>query len=183
MRWRTAIHCNLFFGFGLFWTAVPLVLQDCFQFSQSGIAVYALTGIASVLAAPVAGRLADGGRASIGSAASIALVGTGFAAATVGTPERGGVWLLAVASLLIGAGVTGHAVFGQRDVFSMPASNRARLNGMFMAAYFAAGALGSALASLVYANWGWRVTCLLGVVTAGVAMVHFIGSVHGATDR
>lgn len=183
MRWRTAIHCNLFFGFGLFWTAVPIVLQDRFQFSQSGIAVYALTGIASVLAAPVAGRLADGGRASIGSAVSIALVGTGFAVATVGTPGRGGVWLLAVASLLIGAGVTAHAVFGQRDVFSMRASNRARLNGMFMAAYFAAGALGSALASLVYANWGWRVTCLLGAVTAGVAMVHFIGSVHGTTDR
>ena len=183
VQWRTVIHCNLFFGFGLFWTAVPLVLLDRFKFSQSGIAVYALTGIASVLAAPVAGRVADRGHASIGSAASIAFVGTGFAAAILGMPEEGGVWLLAIASLLIGAGVTGHAVFGQRDVFSMPAPNRARLNGVFMAAYFAAGAMGSAIAGLAYANWGWRKTCLLGVVTAGVAMVRFIRSDYGTIDR
>ena len=174
VRYRTFIHCNLFFGFGLFWTAVPLVLRDRFQFSQSDVALYGLTGIASVFAAPVAGRLADRGHASIGTVAAILMFGAGFVAAMAGLGGRGAVWLLAAAALLIGAGVTGHAVFGQRDVFSMLQALRARLNGLFMAAYFVAGALGSAAAGSVYAFWGRRATCAVGLAAAVIAALGLI---------
>lgn len=181
VRWRTVIHCNLFFGFGLFWTAIPLVLADRFQLGQSGIALFSLTGIASVLAAPVAGRIADRGHASIGTVASILLVVAGFAGAMLGTPDQGGLWLLGIAALLIGAGVTGHAVFAQRDIFGMPPAIRARLNGVFMATYFGTGALGSAIAGLTYAKWGWRITCTLGLVTAVAAMVRSLVPVRRMT--
>lgn len=174
VRWRTIIHCNLFFGFGLFWTGVPLVLRERFAYSENGIAVYALTGLASVLAAPIAGFVADRGHVMSGAAASIACVGIGFAAAIVAMPDQGGVGLLSAAAVLIGAGVTGHAVFAQRDVFSMPSSMRARLNGMFMAGYFTAGALGSAAASFVYAGSGWQLTCVAGLAPAVVAMIWFL---------
>jgi predicted MFS family arabinose efflux permease len=181
VRWRTVIHCSVFFGFGLFWTAIPLVLGDRFQLGQSGIAMFGLTGIASVLAAPLAGRVADRGYALTGTAASILLVATGFAAAILVIPDQGGLSLLGIAALLIGAGVTGHAVFAQRDIFGTPPAIRARLNGVFMAAYFGAGALGSAIAGLAYAQWGWGITCALGLGTAAVAMVRFLLSVRRMT--
>lgn len=173
VRWRTVIHVNLFFGFGAFWTVVPLVLRDRFHLSEGGIALYALTGIASVLAAPIAGWMADRNHGAAGSACSILCVGAGFVAAFLGMPDKGGLLLLCLAALLIGAGVTAHAVLGQRDVFGLPPAIRARLNGLFMAAYFTAGAFGSAVAGLAYISWGWGATCALGLGAALIATVRF----------
>lgn len=150
VRWRTAIHVGLFFGFGVFWTAVPLILRNRFHLSEKAVAVFLLTGIASVVAAPLAGWLADRGHARMGGFAAILSVGVGFGFAMLGAVEAAGLFPLVVAAVFIGAGITAHAVFAQRDVFAAPEAVRARLNGMFMAAYFTAGALGSAIAVQVY---------------------------------
>ena len=78
LRLRTGVHAALFFGFGTFWTVVPLVLHERFGLSQGGIAVFSLTGIASVLAAPAAGRVADQGQGLVGTILPIGAVGIGF---------------------------------------------------------------------------------------------------------
>lgn len=174
VRWRTFLHANLFFSFGAFWTVVPLVLRDRFHLSEGYIALYSLTGIASVLAAPVAGWAADRGSDRPGTVIAIVSVGAGFALAMVTAADWSGLASLCVAAVLIGAGVTAHAVFAQRDIFALDAGVRARLNGLFMAAYFSAGALGSAVVSWAYVTWGWQIACTLGLVASTIALVRFL---------
>ena len=59
LRRRAFYQTCMFGAFSLFWTTVPLFLADRFHFSQTEIALFALAGAASVLAAPIAGRVAD----------------------------------------------------------------------------------------------------------------------------
>jgi MFS family permease len=174
VRWRTFLHVNLFFGFGAFWTVVPLVLRDQFHLSEGGIALYSLTGIASVLAAPIAGWAADRRFDRLGAGIAIVSVGGGFALAIATAPGWFGLALLSAAAILIGAGVTAHAVFAQRDIFALETGVRARLNGLFMAAYFSAGAFGSAVVSWVYVTWGWRTACTLGFIASATAFIRFL---------
>ena len=173
LRLRTGLHAALFFGFGTFWTVIPLVLHERFGLSQGGIALFSLTGIASVLAAPVAGRVADRGQGLVGTILSIGAVSIGFGLAAAPPSSSSGPMLLGLASVLIGAGVTGHAVFAQRDVLGLEPRLRARANGSFMAAYFAAGAAGAAVGGWIYATHGWPWTCVSGVAAAAVAMLLF----------
>ncbi len=178
LRLRTGVHAALFFGFGTFWTVVPLVLHERFGLSQGGIALFSLTGIASVVAAPVAGRVADRGRGAAGTVLSVGGVGTGFGLAAASWSSPTGLMLLGLASVLIGAGVTGHAVFAQRDVLGLEPRLRARANGLFMAAYFAAGAAGAAVGGWVYAAHGWAWACVTGIAAATLAMLPFAVQPH-----
>lgn len=47
--------------------------------------------------------------------------------------------------MLLDFGVTASGVLGQRAIYGLGAGVRSRLNGLYMAAYFAGGAAGSAL--------------------------------------
>ena len=55
-------------------------------------------------------------------------------------------------------GVTVSGVLGQRAIYGLGAGVRSRLNGLYMAAYFAGGAAGSALCGWSYAHGGWSLT-------------------------
>ncbi|MFX7017292.1 MFS transporter, partial [Acinetobacter baumannii] len=62
LRRRALYQASLFGVFSLFWTTVPLVLAGpAYRLSQSGIAIFALLGVAGAVAAPIAGRVADRG--------------------------------------------------------------------------------------------------------------------------
>ena len=71
--------------------------------------------------------------------------------------------VLAVASIILDMGVAANLVLGQRTIFALGAEVRGRLNGLYMALFFAGGALGSALGGWVYATYGWN-----GVLVAGM---------------
>ncbi|HDY98979.1 MAG TPA: MFS transporter, partial [Pseudomonas sabulinigri] len=60
---RRAFYQAMMFGaFSLFWTTTPLLLAGpAFNLSQSGIALFALAGVAGAVSAPLAGRVADAG--------------------------------------------------------------------------------------------------------------------------
>ncbi len=60
LRRRAFYQALLFGAFSLFWTTAPLLLAGpLFHLSQSGIAFFALAGVAGAFAAPLAGTLAD----------------------------------------------------------------------------------------------------------------------------
>ena len=55
LRRRGLYHAAMFAAFSLFWTAAPIVLmQDPFDFTPSGVALFALAGVLGVFAAPIA---------------------------------------------------------------------------------------------------------------------------------
>ncbi|HUW80524.1 MAG TPA: MFS transporter [Acidocella sp.] len=172
LRQRAAYQAAAFAGFSLFWTGVPLLLAQQFHYTQRGIAVFALVGAAGALAAPIAGRLADRGFSSLGTVAALLAITVAFLLALAG-----GWWhsvvLLALAGVLLDAGVQSNLAFGQRAIYTLAPGIRSRLNGMFMAIFFAGGAAGSALTSPVLAHFGWPGICVLGAVLPLAALGYF----------
>jgi predicted MFS family arabinose efflux permease len=62
LRRRAAYQALMFGAFCLFWTIAPLMLiHSAFHFTQKGVALFALAGLAGAVAAPYAGRMADKG--------------------------------------------------------------------------------------------------------------------------
>jgi predicted MFS family arabinose efflux permease len=154
----------MFGAFSLFWTTVPLVLARQFNLSQTGIAIFALAGVAGAVASPYAGRRADHGksRSTTGMALAAALVAFGAPLLLQGGRvfELG---LLVAASIVLDAGVSASLVTGQRAIFALGEDVRSRLNGLYMAIFFCGGAIGSSLGAWMYAHHGWHGVLLTGL--------------------
>ncbi|MCE7029926.1 MFS transporter [Jiella avicenniae] len=170
LRRRGLYHAAMFAAFSLFWTATPIVLlHDPFDFTPSGVALFALAGVLGVFAAPVSGRLADRGHSRIGTAAALSMVIVAFLLATDGTS----LIALVVAAVAIDLGVQANLVFGQREIFRLAPDIRNRLNAVYMTTFFLGGAIGSALASPVLTHFGWLGVCVIGMALPAAALVYF----------
>jgi predicted MFS family arabinose efflux permease len=175
LRQRAAYQAAVFGGFSLFWTGAPLLLARDFHYSQRGIAVFALVGAAGALAAPLAGVLADRGHSRIGSIGALLSVTTAFVLALAGGFAHS-VVVLALAGVLLDAGVQTSMVIGQRAIYTLAPEIRSRLNGVYMAIFFTGGAAGSALTSPVLAAFGWPGICVLGGVLPLAALGYFFAA-------
>jgi predicted MFS family arabinose efflux permease len=183
LRRRAAYHAGLFGSFSLFWTVAPLILSGPrFHLSQTGIAIFALVGMAGAVASPIAGRLADGGHTLPATAAALVLGIVGFALPLYQPGSRElGIGILAVASIVLDMAVAGNLVLGQRAIFSLGAEIRSRLNGIYFALFFAGGALGSAAGAWMFAHYGWTAALLTGMAFPAAALVYWTGELFGRT--
>lgn len=176
LRRRAAYHAGMFGAFSLFWTVAPLMLAGPpFQLSQTGIAIFALVGMAGAVASPVAGRLADAGHTLHATAAALVLGIIGFALPMMVPGSRTvALAILVVASIVLDMGVAANLVLGQRAIFSLGAEVRSRLNGVYYALFFAGGALGSGLGAWVFASYGWHTALLTGMAFPGLALLYWV---------
>ena len=169
LRRRAAYQASLFAAFSLFWTAVPLELAGPpFRLTQRGIALFALAGAAGAIAAPIAGRIADRGWSRIATGVSLASVAVAFLLALLG---GGSIAALLAAGVLLDLGVQSNLVLGQRAIYALGVHTRSRLNGIYMAIFFAGGALGSAIASPAYARGGWTLVGWIGLAIPAAALL------------
>ncbi|MBO0663443.1 MFS transporter [Jiella sp. CQZ9-1] len=172
LRRRGLYHAAMFGAFSLFWTAAPILLMRApFNFTPSGVALFALAGVLGVFAAPVAGRLADRGYTRIGTTAALAMVVAAFAAALFGTHS---LMALIVSAVMVDLGVQANLVFGQREIYGLAPDIRNRLNAVYMTTFFIGGAIGSALASPVLEAFGWLGICVIGMAMPAVALFYFV---------
>ncbi|MFE2408031.1 MFS transporter [Kitasatospora sp. NPDC057904] len=173
LRRRAFYHALLFGAFSLFWTAVPLILAspEC-GLSQVDIALFSLAAVAGAFVAPIAGRVADRGLTKPATAFAILTVVACFLLVFA----SGGhvVAVLFVAALLLDVGISCNLVLGQRSIFALGAEIRSRLNGLYMAIFFCGGAVGSAVASVVYATYGWVGIAWCGIAFPLVALLYFL---------
>ena len=173
---RALYQACLFGAFSLFWTTVPLLLMgSAFHFSQGGVALFALVGGAGAIAAPIAGRAADKGWTEPATifailCVAVAILITRFAAA--GSPL--GIPLLIAAAILLDFGMTANLTLGQRAIFVLGAEYRSRLNGLYMSAFFAGGAVGSTLGGFAYALGGWSLASWIGFALPMLALAFFV---------
>jgi predicted MFS family arabinose efflux permease len=181
LRRRAAYHAGLFGCFSLFWTVAPMALEGPqFHLSQTGIAIFALVGMAGAIASPVAGRLADAGYTLPATAASLVLGIIGFALPLYQPDSRPlAIGVLAVASIILDMAVAANLVLGQRAIFSLGAEVRSRLNGIYFALFFAGGALGSAAGAWVYAHYGWTAALFTGMAFPAAALLVWLGELFG----
>ncbi len=153
LRQRCLIQGCMFCAFSLFWTASPLELARHFHLTQTGIALFALAGAAGALAAPLSGRLADAGFAWIATLCGLALGAVAMLLPLI--PPVDAVIPLALCGIVLDASVQTTMVQGQRVIYALDPKSRGRINGLYMASIFIGGAVGSALASPLYARFGW----------------------------
>jgi predicted MFS family arabinose efflux permease len=174
LRRRGLYQAAMFGSFSLFWTTVPLLLAGPdFRLSQTGIALFALAGVAGAISAPLAGRVADRGWIKPASAAAILIAAAGFALTRV-LPfgSTASMALLVIAAIAIDFGVQGNVVLGYRVLFALAAEHRSRLNGLYMTTFFMAGAAGSAIGAWAYAYGGWTLASSIGFALPLLALAY-----------
>jgi predicted MFS family arabinose efflux permease len=85
---------------------------------------------------------------------------------------------LIAAAILLDFGMTANLTLGQRAIFVLGAEFRSRLNGLYMAAFFAGGAAGSSFGGWIYATAGWSWTsaagCGFAVLALGLFATEFL---------
>lgn len=179
LRRRALYQACLFAAFSLFWTTIPLLLAGPeFHLSQRGIGWFALAGVAGAVAAPIAGRLADRGLSRAATGAAMLISALAFVLSRLGeVGSTTSLALLVAAAVLLDFGVQGNVVLGYRALFMLGAETRSRLNGLYMATFFLAGAAGSAVGTFAYARGGWALASSIGLALPLVALVYF------ATER
>ena len=175
LRRRAAYQACMFGAFSLFWTCVSLELTGPnFGISQTGVAIFALAGVAGAIASPIAGRRADQGKSRSTTLIALLLGALAFTAPLLVDAGRlANLAILVCCSIVLDAGVSASLVTGQRAIFSLPADVRSRLNGLYMALFFMGGAIGSSLGGWMFAHHGWHGVLLTGLVFPLVGLAVF----------
>ena len=154
--------------FTLFWTALTFLLSaPPFGYSVTGIGLVGLAGLAGALAAQRAGRLHDRGWSipAVGAALLLALLSLVLAWA-----GRGSVVVLLIAIVLLDVAVQAGNVLNQTRLFAIDPAARSRLNTAYVVGNFLGGALGSALASVLWQVGGWTAVMVGGCVILGFGL-------------
>ncbi|MEM5472987.1 MFS transporter [Hoeflea sp. AS60] len=179
LRRRGLYQACLFAAFSLFWTVTPLVLAGPgFGLGQDGIALFALAGAAGAIASPIAGHWADKGWIHRVTLFSMLAVASAFLVTlVVGEGSLFALGVFVLAAIVLDFGVTSNLVVGQRAIYGLSAEHRSRINGIFMATFFAGGAFGSAVGGWAFAHGGWPTAAMIGATLPVLALAGF------ATER
>ncbi|WP_186079876.1 MFS transporter [Burkholderia gladioli] len=173
LRLATAVQAMLFGSFIAFWTILSLHLENQFHLGAEIAGLFGIVGAVGVLAAPLAGRIADrrGPHVVIGLGAMVmALSWLIF-----------GVWTnlvgLIVGVILLDLGEQIAIVCNQHVIYGLRPEARSRVNTIFMGGMFLGGALGSWLAGVAWQLGAWRGAVGLGALLAVLGFVaHRLGT-------
>ncbi|MFI7632807.1 MFS transporter [Nonomuraea sp. NPDC049400] len=169
---RRGLYQAVMFGaFSAFWTTVSFELTGpAFHYSGFGVGMFALVGAAGAAVAPFAGHWADRGLVR-------PMTGAAFAAAALASALAGfgrhSIILLAVAAVLLDMAVQTTLILGQHTIYRLDAGARARLNSVYIATFFAGGAIGSQTGSIIYHAYGWTGVTALGAALPVLALLYW----------
>ncbi|WP_311214727.1 MULTISPECIES: MFS transporter [unclassified Arthrobacter] len=159
--------------FTMFWTGLTLLLSSApFSYSTGTIGLISLIGVLGAVAALQAGRLFDRGLSvqALGAAMLVALV-----ALVVGGIGRTSIVAIIITIALFSIGSQAALVIAQTRMMSINPAARSRMNTVYVVGNFIAGAIGSALAGLLWALGGWTAVMTVGAVIliAGLSLWTF----------
>ncbi|ROQ41578.1 putative MFS family arabinose efflux permease [Frondihabitans sp. PhB188] len=168
VRWHLVLGGISFAVFTMFWTSLTFLLSaPPFSFGVTAIGLFGLVGLAGAAAAQRAGRLSDRGLAMPTIGVTWALVLVSFVVAGLAADSVVGI---VVAIVVLDVAIQGHNITVQSRMFLIDPAARSRLNTAFVTNNFICGAIGSGLATLLWAHGGWTAVTLGGAVLCGVAL-------------
>jgi len=170
LRRRALFGMAVFGAFTVLWTGLPFLLAGPpFGFGDGVIGLFGVLGVAGALTASMAGRLYDRGLAWPATGSFLLVVLGAFV--LLGALPRALAAVVAGVALL-DLGTQGTQVLNQSTIYRLRPEARSRLTTAYMTAFFLGGALGSAVASVAYARFGWTGLTLAGAAfaVAGLAV-------------
>jgi predicted MFS family arabinose efflux permease len=162
LRWRAAIGALSLASFSVLWTALTFLLaRSPNDWTESAIGLVGLVGAVGALTATVAGRLADRGHVQRVTGVGTVLLVASWTALAAGANSL--LWLL-VGVIVLDLAHQAVLNSSQNILYALRPEARNRINSAFLTAFFAGGAVGSALASVVWVYGGWTGVCVLGAI-------------------
>ena len=142
-----------------------------YHYSKAVIGLYGLLGIGGVLAANVAGKMADLERTRVVTTVSAAVLTGSFGLLALG---RTSAVALIIGVLTADAGAQGVQITNQALIYTVSEA-RSRVTSAYMLCFMAGGTLGSVTSGLVYSHAGWHGVCALG---AGYGFLLLLGALR-----
>jgi predicted MFS family arabinose efflux permease len=151
-----------FASFSVFWSTLSFQLA-AFGRGASTAGLYGVLGIAGIAVAGVVGRRAESWGPPRVNAVGLVSLALSFVVAA-GAP--GSLLALAVAAVLLDAGMQASHLANQTVIFGLAPELRNRLNAIYMVLFFIGGSLGTAMASLAWQLARWPGVCVAGAAFA-----------------
>jgi predicted MFS family arabinose efflux permease len=161
-------------GFSAFWSTLAVWLHGApFHLGSAMAGAFGLAGAAGALAAPLAGRLADrkGPELVTRLGSVLAMVAFGAMACATALPTQAQLMVLALGAVVFDLGVQASLIAHQTIVYGIDPEARSRLNAVLVVSMFIGMAAGSALGSVLLAQFGWAAVMGLAGTMALLALL------------
>ena len=173
---RILLHSGLIFGlvFNIFWTSLTFLLSaEPFNYNTFQIGLVSLAGLVAAVAGIGIGKLQDKGL-------SVPALGV-FIILSLVTMMGGFLFSDSILAIVLIAAVfsiavQGISVLSQARLFALSNEERSRLNTVFVVSNFLFGAVGSALASFLWAQGGWSYVMIGAILISLMALIVWISS-------
>jgi len=180
LRRRGIYQACLMAAFSVFWTSITFLLSGPqWRFSQTQIGMFALAGAAGAMFTSIAGRWADRGHGRRITCAAL-LLAVGALGLTL---LENHLWALVAGAILLDLAVNSNLVTGQQAIYALSATERSRINTIFIAMFMGGAALGSALAGVAYSHGGWPTVVMTGSALPVAAFLYWLTEPIGSAAR